>query len=139
MKRNNAGLVAFVVLAFSLACDSDTTAPGTHAEEFQVSFTSVVTPESIGPHQVLVVKLSGGLGCDGCYQFDRFQVQRAGVSAEISGRGIHWLDLRCTQFPSSFSDYEYAIQPPFEPGVFRVIARQPDGSAIERDVVVSTL
>ncbi len=71
MRSSRSPFLLVAIIALGLACKPDTTGPARQAEEFQVSFTHVIAPDSIGPHQVLVMKLSGDLGCEGSYRFDR--------------------------------------------------------------------
>ena len=110
--------------------------PGPRTEEVRMWFSALELPASVGANEVLVARVSGSSGSDGCYEFDRLESARENGTVELVGIAVHHLDQYCPQTIPTFERVEHRIPPPFSPGVLQVVARQPDGSYLEGTVSV---
>ena len=112
--------------------------PEPRTEEVRMWFSALQLPASVGANEVLVARVSGSNGPDGCYEFDRLESTRENGTVELVGITVHHLDMYCPLIIPTFEGVEHRISPPFSPGVLRVVARQPDGSYIEGTVSVQS-
>ena len=101
-----------------------------------VWFTEVEAPASVNANDTLLVLLSGVAGSNGCYTFDHLEATRTASAVEITGHGLHHKSVVCPAVLPVFENVEHLVLPPFTMGQFKVVARQPDGSEIERAVSI---
>ena len=111
--------------------------PPVPPEAILVWFSEVGAPASIDSADTLTVRLSGVAGPNLCYSFDHLEATRTTSTVEITGHGLYDKSaIACPLAIPTFENVEQVVLPPFPVGPFRVVARQPDGSQMERSVNV---
>ena len=116
--------LSIVTLAF-IGCSGDT---ATEAERaFVVRIDDVSAPQTVSGDQSFTLNLSGIIGPNLCYHFDRVETTRSNRTAEITVYGkVPKSPGVCATAIAELRNEPVVLAPPFE-GPFEVVIHQPIG------------
>lgn len=132
------GMVALVAggAGCSMLTNSDSN-EGRQVASLVAEVDSIDTPNEIASSDTLTVQFYGTVGPNGCYSFERFDVERSAsrlivtpVVERVTGE-----DVVCTMAIVPL-DVTYTAAPPFEEGTLTVEVPQTDGSEVTATVEV---
>lgn len=85
-------------------------------------------PDQISPTDTLSVTLHGTVGPNGCYSFDRFDVERSSKRLTVTPLVHHRTgdDVACTMAIVPLEE-TYKAPPPFSDGTWTITVPQPEG------------
>ncbi len=106
---------------------------GGSVQHFTIRVDSIALPSVIAPGDTLKARFFGSVGPDGCWDLEGIDRHVSASALEVRFRGSRTSGL-CTQMPVHLDHIE-AVPPPLQTP-FTVAARQPDGSALQRVVVI---
>ena len=131
--RTAAACAGLGCLAILLACEP--TAPD-RSRKFIVRVDSIVAPATIAPNDTLIVWFFGYVGSDGCSYVEHVDKYLTVAELRVTFRGKFdgRPDVACTMAPVSLHHPEVVLPPRSSP--FRIIVLQPDGTLLQRTVVV---
>lgn len=111
--------------------------PGDEVDTVVADVDNIEVPEHISPSDTLVVRFSGRVGPNGCYSFDRFDVERTAGRLTITPVVRHRTgdDIMCTMAIVPL-DETCRVAPPFSEGTWTVTVPQPEGENISSTVEV---
>lgn len=137
----HAGRVARAVVAcgalggLAILQGCEPTAPD-RSRQFIVRVDSIVAPATIASNDTLIVWFFGYVGSDGCSYVERVDKYLTHAELRVTFRGKY--DGRpgvvCTMAPVSLHHPEVVLPPRSSP--FRIIVLQPDGTLLQRAIVV---
>jgi len=98
---------------------------------------SIDVPAQIASSDALSIRLHGTVGPNGCYSFDRFDVDRSTDRLAVKPVVEHVTrdDVACTMAVVPL-DKTYTADPPFEEGTLTVVIPQPDRADVTATVEV---
>jgi hypothetical protein len=96
---------------------------------------SLIAPSQIAPSDTLSMRLLGTVGPNGCYSFDRFDVERSTDRLTVTPVVEHGTseEILCSMAVVPL-DETHEARPPFEKGTLTIAVPQPD-----REDVTTTL
>lgn len=108
------------------------------AEAVLAEVDSLDYPAEIAPSDTLRVDFHGTVGPDGCYSFDRFDVERTQHRLTVTPVVRHTTadDVGCTMAIVPL-DRTFTAAPPFAEGVLTLVVPQPNGEEIRVAVTVA--
>ena len=124
---------ALAGLAILQGCEP--TAPD-RSRKFIVRVDSIVAPATSAPSDTLIVWFFGYVGNDGCSYVEHVDKYLTVTELRVTFRGKYdgRPGVACTMAPVSLHHPEVVLPPRSSP--FRVIVLQPDGTLLQRAIVV---
>lgn len=106
------------------------------SRRFIVRVDSIVAPATIAANDTLVVWFFGYVGNDGCSYVEHVDKYLTVTELRVTFRGTYdgRPDVACTMAPVSLHHPEVVLPPRSSP--FRIIVLQPDGTLLQRAIVV---
>lgn len=133
-------LLAGIVAAFGsgVGCATLTGVEDKQDLEYDVAqVDSLDVPTRISPSDTLTIRMTGTVGPNGCYSFNRFSVERApgrlSVTPVVTRATAD--DVACTMAIVPL-DETYTAAPPFEDGELTVVVPQPDRPDVTKTLEV---
>lgn len=120
-----------------MLANSDTD-EGRQVEALVAEVDSVDAPDKIASSDTLTVQFYGTVGPNGCYSFDRFDVERSGSRLIVTPVVEHRRgeDIACTMAIVPL-DVTYTAEPPFDVGTLTIEVPQPEDSNVTTAVEVT--
>lgn len=120
-------------LAILQGCEP--TAPD-RSRRFIVRVDSIVAPATMAANDTLIVWFFGYVGSDGCSYVERIDKYLTLGELRVTFRGKYdgRPGVACTMAPVSLHHPEVVLPPRSSP--FRIIVLQPDGTLLQRSIVV---
>lgn len=135
-RRVTRAAVACVALwGFAMLQGCEPTAPD-RSRQFIVRVDSIVAPAMIAQNDTLIVWFFGYVGNNGCYYVEHVEKYLTVTELRVTVRGKYdgRPGVACTQAPVSLHHPEVVLPPRTSP--FKVVVLQPDGTLLQRAVVV---
>jgi len=139
MPSTIAALAVVATITALTSCSESPTWGWSDAGVHQVRVHELTLPDTIASDEVLSIQFFGDTRINGQPTLSRIDAVRESAEIELTV----WAEVEvwigsgpAPPYPVSISA-EYQAQPPFDPGEFRVVIHQPDGSQLVESVLVT--